>query len=159
MLFDARCNRKDIGIEDNVGGVEADGVDKDVIGTAADLDLARYRIRLALLIERHDDCRGTKASNQTCLFEESFFTLFHTDAVDDALSVNAFETRGNHLPVGAVDHNGHTNIFVVQQPQESFHATRTVKESFVHVDIDHIGPAIHLILSNTDRFVVLFFAN
>ena len=58
MLFNTRGDGKDIGVEDDVFGREADA-DQQVIGALADLDLAFLGIRLAGFVECHHDDSGT----------------------------------------------------------------------------------------------------
>ncbi|MGY3107855.1 hypothetical protein ACVWW7_004482 [Bradyrhizobium sp. LM6.9] len=53
VLLDAGRDRENVGIEDDVFRRQADAVDQDVVGALADLGLARERVGLADLVERH----------------------------------------------------------------------------------------------------------
>ena len=55
VLLDAGGDGEDVRIEDDVGRIEADFVDEDVVGARADRHLALDRVGLALLVEGHDD--------------------------------------------------------------------------------------------------------
>ena len=55
VLLDAGGDGEDVRVEDDVGRIEADFVDEDVVGARADLDLALDRVGLSLLVEGHDD--------------------------------------------------------------------------------------------------------
>ena len=62
MLVDPGRDGEDVGVEDDVLGREAVG-DEQVVGAAADLDLALLGVGLAGLVERHDDDRGAIAAD------------------------------------------------------------------------------------------------
>ena len=51
VLGDAGGHGQDVGIEDDVVGIEAELVDQEVVGALADLELARGGVGLALLVE------------------------------------------------------------------------------------------------------------
>ena len=58
VLFNAGGDRENVGIEDDVFGREANLFDEQPVAALADAHLPLERIRLALLIERHDDDGG-----------------------------------------------------------------------------------------------------
>ena len=55
MVLDAGRHSEDVGVEDDVLRRQPNLFGKDFIGARTDLDLARLGIRLALLVEGHDD--------------------------------------------------------------------------------------------------------
>ena len=144
---------QDVGIENNVGRRESDFFCQQFVRSLADPDLIFAGGRLTGFVKRHHDHGRAVATNQLRPLQKLGFAFLQADAVDDALAVNALQTGFEDLPVRAVDHDGHTNIVVVQQPQEFLHAARPVEQSFVHVDVDDLRTAFDLIASNADRFV------
>ena len=58
VLLDPRGDGEDVRVEDDVLGREARGARQEVVGTSEDLDLALRRLRLARLVEGHDDDGG-----------------------------------------------------------------------------------------------------
>jgi hypothetical protein len=67
VLLDAGRHGEDVGVEDDVFGREADLVDEDPVGRAADLASARQVVGLALLVEGHDDDGGAVfAAERAC---------------------------------------------------------------------------------------------
>ena len=157
MFFHPRADGQNVGIEDNVGRRETDFLCQQLERSFADADFLFACRGLSDFIKRHhDDCR-TVATNQLRFVQKLGFAFFQTDTVDDALAVNALQAGFQNFPVRAVDHDGHTNIVIVQQPQEFLHATRAVEQPFVHIDVDHLRAAFDLIASDADRFVELVF--
>jgi hypothetical protein len=53
VLLDPCRHREDIGIEDDVVGIEPDFVDQRLVGALADLDLALGGVGLTVLVKRH----------------------------------------------------------------------------------------------------------
>ena len=70
MLLDAGGDGEDVRIEDDVGRIEADLVDEDLVGARTDGDFALDRVGLALLVERHDDHGGAVAADEPGLLAE-----------------------------------------------------------------------------------------
>ena len=105
VLLDARRDRQDVGVEDDVGRVKANLVDQQPIGPVADLNLALDRLRLSLFVERHHDHTGPVAPNFAGLVEEVLLSLFEGDRVHDRLTLDALETGFDHRPLRAVHHD------------------------------------------------------
>ena len=92
-------DREDVGVEDDVLGVEAGALGQQVVGALADRDLARDRVGLALLVERHHDHRGAVAADLARLLEERLLALLEADRVDDRLALHALEPGLDHAPL------------------------------------------------------------
>ena len=63
VLLDPGRDGEDVRVEDDVLGREADLVDEQPVRALADRDLALDRLRLALLVEGHDDDAGAVAAD------------------------------------------------------------------------------------------------
>ena len=92
VLLDPRRDREHVRVEDDVLGREADAR-QQVVGAAADRDLALDRVRLALLVERHHDDARAVAADRARLLEERLLALLQRDRVDDALALEAASDR------------------------------------------------------------------
>ena len=57
--FDARADRKDVGIKNNVAGIEIKSLDQQVIATLANGSPSIKRISLTVFIERHYNNGGS----------------------------------------------------------------------------------------------------
>ena len=159
MFFHPRADGQNVRVEDDVRWREADFLGQQLEGSLTDANLVITRCCLPCLVKRHDDHRRAVATNQLRAVQKLGLTFLQTDAVDDALAVDAFQTSFQHFPVRAVNHDRHANVVIVQQPQEFLHAAWPVKQTFVHVDINDLSTAFDLIASDTDRFVEFVFAN
>src|SRR5581483_491493 len=104
LLYPGR-DGPDVGVEDDVLGREADLVDEELVRALADRDLAFDRLRLALLVEGHDDDAGAVAQHGARLVEERLLALLEAERVDDAFALQALEPGFEHCPARAVDHD------------------------------------------------------
>ena len=95
VLLDSGRDREHVRVEDDVLGQPA-VADEQVVGAAADLDLALDRVRLALLVERHHDDAGAVAADPARLLEERLLALLEADRVDDSLPLHALESGLEH---------------------------------------------------------------
>jgi hypothetical protein len=156
VLFDAGGDREDVGVEDDVLGREADLVDQDAIGALADLRLARQRVGLALLVERHHHRGRTVAADQSGLALELVDALLQRDRVDDALALDALEARFDHAPLRRVDHDRHARDLGLagDQVQKAHHRGLAVEHGLVHVDVDDLSPVFHLLARHAERVFV-----
>ncbi len=157
VLFDPRCDGEDIRVEDDVLGREADLVHEQSVGALADLDLALDRVGLALLVEGHDDDAGAVASDRAGLLEERFLALLEADRVDDSLALDALEARLERAPAGAVDHDrdpGHLGLRR-DDVEEGRHRLLGFEEVGVHVHVEEIRAAPHLLEGDVDRALVV----
>ena len=89
MLLDPGRDGEHVRVEDDVLRREADDVDEQPVRALADRDLALDRLRLALLVERHDDDAGAVAAHDPRLLEERLLALLQRERVDDALALEA----------------------------------------------------------------------
>ena len=157
MLRHAGGHGEDGRVEDDVLRREAGLFREDLVGATADLHLALVAVRLALLVEGHDDGGGAVAVDQFGLLDEVLLPLLEGDGVDDALALQAFESGLQHLPLGGVDHHRHLGDvrLAADQVQETHHAGLGVQHGLVQVDVDDLGAVLHLLAGHTQGGLVL----
>jgi hypothetical protein len=107
VLVDPGRDGKNVRIEDDVFRREAHLFGQDAVGARANLDLALAGIRLALLVESHDDDRGTVAHHGSRVLDKGLLTLFKGNRIHDRLALHAFQTRLDHLEFRGIDHDRH----------------------------------------------------
>ena len=134
-------------IEDDVLRGETDLLREQVVRAPQDLHLALHRVRLAGLVERHHHGGGPEAADLPRLREEVLLSLLEADGVDDALSLEALETGHDHLPARAVDHDRQTRHLGLggHQVEERRHRLDAVEQVGVHVHVQEVRPASHLV--------------
>ena len=157
VLLDAGGDGQDVRIEDDVLRREADLLGQDAVCPRADLDLAVQRVGLSHFIERHDDHGGAVPFDQPRMAREGLLALLQADRVDDALALHALEPGFDHLPFGAVDHDRHAGDVRLgrDEPKERAHGLLRVQHGFVHVHINDLGPAVHLLPGYGERAFVV----
>src|SRR5439155_26887080 len=84
---------------------ESDFLGQDAIGARHDLDFAFYRIGLPSLVESHNDDGRAEASNFAGVAFETLFAFLEADRISDAFALDAFQSRFDHRPLRAVDHD------------------------------------------------------
>ena len=161
VLFDAGRNREDVRVEDDVFRRKANLFDKNVVGTFANVDLPLERIRLTLLIERHDNYSGAVQPTTTRLLDEFRFAFLQADRIDDGLTLNAPQARFDDVPFARVDHHRYARDvrFGRDQVQEPRHQSGAVEHPFVHVDVDDLRAVVDLVPCDVERSLERPFAN
>ncbi len=158
VLFDAGGDGEDVGIEDDVLRGKANLLGEDAVGAPAYLDFALDGFGLTLLVEGHHHHRGAVAAHEPGILAERFFALLQADRVDDALALHALEPRLDYRPLRAVDHDRHASDLRLggDEMEKRRHRLLGIEQAFVHVHVDQVGAAAHLIGSHRERpFVVL----
>ena len=147
VLFEAGGDRKDIRIEDDVFRREADALDQDVVGALADLGLARKRVGLAGLVERHHHHCGAMAAGDRRLVDEFLLAFLHRDRVHHRLALDAFQAGLDHVEFRGVDHHGHAGDVGLggDEVEEGHHRGFRIKKPLVHVDVDDLGAVLDLV--------------
>ena len=153
MLFHPGRDGEDVRVDDQVLRGEADAVREQVVGTAADGDASRDVGRLSLLVEGHDDDAGAVVADPPRLGEERLLALLEADRVDDPLSLQALQARLDHLPARAVDHHRDPCDLGLRRDhvQERPHRLDAVEEVRVHVHVEDVRAAAHLLERDLDR--------
>ena len=147
VLLEPGGDRQDVGVEDDVGGIELRLLDQQLVGALTDRHLARDGVGLAGLVEGHDDDAGAVALDQLGLVQEVGFAFLQADRVDHALALHALQAGLDHRPLGAVDHHRHAGDLGLggDVVQERRHGLLGVEHAFVHVDVDQVGAAADLL--------------
>ncbi len=153
VLLDPRGDGEDVRVEDDVLGREARRLGQEVVGAAEDRDLPLDGLRLAPLVERHDDdCRAERA-HRARLREERLLALLQRDRVDDALALEAPEAGLERGEARAVDHDRQARHLGLgrEQVEERRHRLLGVEEIGVHVHVEQVRAAAHLLERDVDR--------
>ncbi len=152
VLLDPGRDREHVRVEDHVLGREADLLGQQVVRAPADRDAPLDVGRLPLLVERHHDDAGAVVADATRLLEEARLALLQADRVDDPLALDALQARLEHRPARAVDHDrqpchlGLGRDHVQERPDRLL----AVEQVGVHVDVEDVGAAAHLLERDLD---------
>ena len=151
VLLDPRCHGKDVGIEDDVLGREADP-EQQLVGALANFDLALFRVGLADLVERHHHHGGAVVHAFARVIEELFLAFLHADGIHDRLAADAFQPRLDHIPFRTVDHDRDPRDvgFGLDQLEKRRHRLVRVEQTLIHVDVEHLGTGFYLLESHFD---------
>ena len=147
VLLDPGCDGKDVGVEDDVLRHESCLLGEELVGAAADLHLALEGVGLAELVEGHHDSGCPVLADEPRLLEELLLAALEADRVAHALALQAFEARLEHRPFGAVDHYGDASDLGLgrDEVEKANHRGLGVEEVRVHVDVEQVGAAAHLL--------------
>ena len=126
--------------------------DEEVVGAAADLDLALDGVRLAELVERHHDHARAVAADRPRLLEERLLALLEADRVDDPLALHALQPRFERGEARAVDHDRDPRHLGLgrEQVEERRHRLLGVEQVGVHVHVEEVRAAAHLLERDVD---------
>ena len=147
VLFDAGGDGENVGVEDDVLGIEADFVDEDVVGAFADADLFFVGGGLAVFVEGHDHGSSSVAHDVAGVVFEDFFPFFEGDGVDDAFALQVFEAFGDDFPFGGINHDGDLGDvgLGLHEVEEATHHRDAVDEAVVEADVDDVGSVFDLL--------------
>ena len=153
VLLHPGSDGEDVRVEDDVLGREADLVHEQPVGALADLDLAVGRLGLALLVEGHHHNPGAVPAHLAGLGEEVLLPLLEAEGVDDPLALDALEPRLEHRPARAVHHDRQARHLGLggDQVEEGCHGRLGIEEVGVHVHVEEVRPAAHLVESDVER--------
>ena len=156
VLLDPGRDGEHVRVEDDVLGLPA-VADEQVVGAAADLDLALDRVGLPDLVEGHHDDAGAEAADPPRLLEERLLALLEADRVDDPLALDALQPRLEHGEARAVDHDRDPRHLGLgrEQVEEGRHRLLPVEQVGVHVDVEDVRAAAHLLERDVDGALVV----
>ena len=156
MLVDAGRYGEDVRVEDDVLRLES-VLSQELVGALADRDLALRCVRLADLVERHDDDCGTVSAALAGELKERAFAFLHADRIDDRLARHALKARLDHAPLGAVDHHRHAGDVRLggDALEEDGHRLLGIEQGLVHVDVDDLRAVLDLVARDLDRGVIV----
>ena len=157
MFLNTRGYGQDIGVENNVLRRKTDFVHQNVVGPFADFNAAFVAVGLALLVEcHHHGCRAV-AQHFLGVFLEFFLAFLHRNRVDNRFALHAFQPGLNHFPLRGVNHERHAADVRLggNQVQERGHHLHRIQHSFVHVHVNHLGAAFHLLAGHAQGGFVI----
>ena len=93
------------------------------------------------------------------MMTEDIFSFLKRNAVDNTFSLHALQTGFDDLPLGRVDHEWHFgNIrFRGHQMQKFHHGLFGVQQAFIHVNVNHLRSALHLLQSHAEGLLQISF--
>ena len=149
VFFDAGGHRKNIRIENNIGGIEVQFLRQYLVGTFANFYFSLDVVRLALFVERHDDDGSTVVANQSCLFNKGLFSFLEADRVDDRFSLHALKPSFYYGPFRGINHDRNPRDIGLGRDhvQVGNHRLFGIEHSLVHVDVDDLRTGINLLAS------------
>ncbi len=90
VFFNTGCNRKYIGVKDNIFCGKAHLIDQNIVAALANLFATLKGIRLTLFIKRHYHNCGTMLLAQCGSLNKLWLAFFKADGVYDRLTLYAF---------------------------------------------------------------------
>ena len=153
VFLDPGRHGEDVRVEDDILRREADRFRQQLVGALAYLDLALVAVRLARLVEGHDDDRGTVVADQPGLVKEVLLTLLERDRIDDPLALYAFQPGLDDLELGGIDHHRHLGDVGLggDEVEELDHRPAGIDQPLVHVDVDDLRAVLHLVARDGER--------
>src|SRR6516164_6705813 len=157
VLLDAGAHSKDVGVKDDVLWPDRHFLGQDPVGAGRDLYLALDGVRLAPFVEGHNDHGRSIALDEPGVLLEDLFAFLQADGVHHTLALDALQPRFNHAPLRAVNYDGDAGDvrFGGDEVEESSHRLLGVEEPLVHIDVDHLRAALHLLARHRKSFFVL----
>ena len=156
VLLDPGGHREDVGVEDDVFGREANDLGQEPVGPLADRHPPLDVGRLPLLVEGHHHHGRPVAADRAGLPEERLLPLLQADRVDDPLALDALQPRLEHLEPRGVDHDRDLrHLRLAGEEREEFgHHLHAVEHPLVDVDVDDVGPVLHLLAGDAQGLLV-----
>ena len=161
MFLNARTHGENIGVENDVLRRKPHLLREQAIGAPADAEFARHAVRLPFLVKGHHNHRRAIAPRQPRLAHKFRFPFLQADGVDHALTLGALQSRFDHRPFGRVNDNGHAgDVWLAgDQVEERGHRFFGVQHPLVHVHVNHLRPALHLLPRHAQRLLVPLLAD
>ena len=153
MFFETGGDGQNVWIKNNVVPRHVRLLGQEIVGARADFDLAFEGVGLAAFIERHHDNSRAITPDQARLTEKFLLAILQADGIHDRLALDAFESRFDHAPFRAVDHdrNARDFRFAPDQVQEARHGRFRIDHSLVHVHVEKVRAALDLLARHGQR--------
>ena len=134
---------------------------QNVISTLSDLNTTLIGCCLALFVEAHYHDSSAIALDVLCMTDKHLLAFLQRDAVDDALTLQTFQTSKDDIPVGRVNHDGYRSDiwFGSNGVKEIHHFRLCIQQTIVHIHVDDQRTVSHLFAGNADSLVILLFLN
>ncbi len=156
VLLDTRRDGEHVGIEDDVFRRESHFFRQDAERALRDRHLVVDRRCLTGLVEGHHDDRGAVGPDLPRLFLEYLLALLEADGVHHPFPLEAFQAGLDHRELGGVHHDGEARDVGLRRDEveKRGHHSLGVEQSLVHVDVEDVRAAFHLISRDLERFLV-----
>ena len=105
VLFQPGRDGQNVGIEDDVVGIEIELLGEQPVRACANVHLARDGVGLPRFVERHHDDPGAVLLNAPRFLQKILFAFLQADRVHHGLALDALQPRLEHRPLRAVDHD------------------------------------------------------
>ena len=153
VLLDTGPHGEDVGIENDVFGRKPDFFGQDSVSAGTNLLAPLGAVCLARLVKGHHHCRRAILPQEPGLSLEFLLAHLERDRVHDAFALHALEPRLQHAPFGTVDHDRDAgNVRLAgDQVQEMGHRRLRVDHPLVHVHVQDVRPALHLLAGDRER--------
>ena len=157
VLGHAGGHGEDVRVDDDVVRREAGLLREQVVAALGDGDAALEGVGLALLVEAHHHGGGTEATDDPGLPQELGLPLLQTDAVGDALALQALQARLDHAELAAVHHHRHTRDVGLggDEVEELAHGLHAIDHALIEVHVDHLRAVLHLLAGHAHGLIVL----
>ena len=157
VLCHAGSDGQNVRVVNDIGRVEVQLLHHDIVSTGRNLYATLVVRGLAFFVEEHHDYGSTEALYGERMLDKRFFAHLERDGVHDALALDALEAFFDDFEAGAINHDRHAAHGRVRcnQVQERAHFGGGVKETVVHVDVNHVGAVIDLLAGDFERFFVI----
>ena len=132
--------------------------DQEVVGAAEDLDLALDGVGLALLVERHHDDRGAVARGSSrALSRKASSPSFSEIELTTPFPCRQRSPASSAGPARAVDHDRQPRDLRLgrDEVEERRHRLLGVEQVGVHVHVEQVCAAAHLLERDLDRALVV----
>ena len=146
-VFGARTEREGEHVEDEVGGVDAVALDREVVDAPADAELVVGDAGLALFVDGEDDHRGAVLPRQRHDAVEPLalgLALLEVGRVEDGLAAEVLETGLEHGGLGGVEHQRERGLGR-EAARDLVHVDGAVAPDVVDAHVEHVRAFLHLL--------------
>ena len=159
MLLHTSGYGKHIGIEDYVERIHPDLLSKNTICTLRNFYSSLVGSGLSLFVEAHHHHGSTIAHDIASMTHKHVLTLLERYGVDDTLALHAFESCGDDIPLGGINHNRYARYFgfACHEIEECGHLLARIKQTVVHIDVDHLRSVLHLLACDGESLIIFLF--
>ncbi len=155
MFLQTGCNSENVWIEDDVARWKVSLFGQQFVSARANVDFALEIVRLAPFVESHHNHSRAITTNQSGLPQKFVLAVFQANRVHDALALQTLQSRFDHAPFRAVDHDWDSRDlrFAPDQVEEPRHGRFRIDHALVHVDVENVCAVLNLLACNGERAI------
>ena len=137
VFLNACSDGQDVRVENDVKGIHAHLLRKDVVSTFGNFNSSFKGSGLSFFVKTHHNACSAKTFQSPCMFYKLLFTLFQRDRVNDTFALHTFKSCHDYLPFRRVDHDGHACYFGFgcNHVEKGCHFLFCIKQPIVHIDV------------------------